>query len=94
MIFFGSDGRKVCVSQCQLEDGRTVAASKFGSAELDNIIGRLLHQTHKLSLPNISIRTFSLTPQFYGRIISIIIRRRSIPVDHLRGWILRLRLRK
>jgi len=35
---FGSDGRKVVVSQVQLEDGRTVNASKFGSAELDNVV--------------------------------------------------------
>ena len=35
---FGSDGKKVVVSQVQLEDGRTVAASKFGSAELDEVV--------------------------------------------------------
>merc|ERR1719204_1655063 len=35
---FGSDGRKVVVSQVQLEDGRTVNASKFGSAELDEVV--------------------------------------------------------
>lgn len=35
---FGSDGRKVVVSQVQLEDGRTVSASKFGSAELDEVV--------------------------------------------------------
>ena len=34
---FGADGRKVCVSQVQLEDGRTVPAAKFGSPELDEV---------------------------------------------------------
>ena len=38
MWLFGSDGRKVVVSQVQLEDGRTVNASKFGSAELDEVV--------------------------------------------------------
>ena len=38
MWLFGSDGRKVVVSQVKLEDGRTVSASKFGSAELDEVV--------------------------------------------------------
>ena len=37
MYLAGSDGRKVCLAQVQLPDGRTVAASKFGSPELDEV---------------------------------------------------------